>query len=74
MAIDHKPNSDRDAASRFDARAIAEGQTERLPPAAKSLNVESAPPKPGSETHGFDPYNTTGGFDRKKNWTQVRKR
>jgi len=74
MANDHKPIKDRDARPRFDVRALAPAQTEQVPPTAQSLTLETAPPKAGSETCGFDPYNTTGGFDRKKHWTQVRKR
>ena len=30
--------------------------------------------KPQNETQGFDPYNTSGSFDRKKNWLRVGKR
>jgi len=32
-----------------------------------------APPPP-KEKIGFDPYNTSGSFDRKKNWNRVGKR
>jgi len=78
MANDHKPIKDRDAGPRFDVRALARAQTEQVPPTAQSLTLETAPPKADSkadsEMRGFDPYNTTGGFDRKKHWTQVRKR
>jgi hypothetical protein len=35
-----------------------------------SLDVES----PKDKDLGSDPYNTSGGFDRKKNWTRVGKR
>jgi hypothetical protein len=37
-----------------------------------SLDVES--PKASEKDLGSDPYNTSGGFDRKKNWTRVGKR
>jgi hypothetical protein len=30
--------------------------------------------KPVDKNLGFDPYNTSGSFDRKKNWTRVGKR
>lgn len=30
--------------------------------------------KPGNEQRGSDPYNTSGSFDRKKNWARVGKR
>jgi hypothetical protein len=34
----------------------------------------SAPLQVVHENRGFDPYNTTGGFDRKNNWSRVGKR
>jgi hypothetical protein len=37
-----------------------------------SLDVES--PKASDKDLGSDPYNTSGGFDRKKNWARVSKR
>jgi hypothetical protein len=40
--------------------------------AAMSLNVDSS--KTSNVDHGSDPYNTSGGFDRKKHWTRVGKR
>jgi hypothetical protein len=30
--------------------------------------------KPGHDQRGSDPYNTSGSFDRKKNWARVGKR
>jgi hypothetical protein len=41
---------------------------------APVLNVGAAPVKAANDKHGFDPYNTSGSFDRKKNWTRVGKR
>jgi hypothetical protein len=40
----------------------------------QGLTLEVAPRKAANETSGFDPYNTSGGFDRKKNWVRVGKR
>ncbi len=40
----------------------------------QELHVEAAPPKAANENRGFDPYNTSGSFDRKKNWARVGKR
>ena len=51
--------------------ALAElrGASTRLSPKnAIRLKVEKHPPG------GFDPYNSTGGFDRNNAWTRVRKR
>jgi hypothetical protein len=37
-----------------------------------SLDVDA--PRVFDKDLGSDPYNTSGGFDRKKNWTRVGKR
>ncbi len=42
--------------------------------AAEKLSVNAAPLKAANEQRGFDPYNTSGSFDRKKNWSRVGKR
>ena len=41
---------------------------------ARKLKLTDAPLKAANEKRGFDPYNSTGSFDRKKNWTRVGKR
>lgn len=41
---------------------------------ASELSVDAAPLKAANDKRGFDPYNTSGSFDRKKNWTRVGKR
>jgi hypothetical protein len=43
------------------------------PPRTLALDAR-AQKKPQQEIQGFDPYNTSGSFDRKKNWTRVGKR
>ncbi len=52
--------------------ALAELRAPAFPPAAprKALRLAVTKHPPG----GFDPYNSTGGFDRSKAWTRVRKR
>jgi hypothetical protein len=40
----------------------------------QALTLELAPEKPSCKEQGADPYNTSGSFDRTKNWTRVRKR
>jgi hypothetical protein len=35
---------------------------------------EAAAPNPRDAGGGFDPYNSSGGFDRRKNWARVGKR
>jgi len=38
-------------------------------------DLDIAPPTgSGEEAPGFDPYNSSGSFDRRKNWERVRKR
>jgi len=71
MASDDK--SAEDPKFSFGVRELKQAQTanERTVP---SLQLESAPRKAANETRGFDPYNTSGSFDRKKHWTRVGKR
>lgn len=40
----------------------------------RTLALDVDAPKASVEVQGSDPYNTSGGFDRKKNWTRVGKR
>lgn len=41
---------------------------------AQKLMVVEAPVIAANEQRGFDPYNTSGSFDRKKHWSRVGKR
>ncbi len=41
---------------------------------AKPLALAEAQRKAANEARGFDPYNTSGSFDRKKNWSRVGRR
>ena len=36
--------------------------------------VSKAAPNPRDAGGGFDPYNSSGGFDRRKNWARIGKR
>jgi len=40
----------------------------------RELSLDEAPRKATNEKCGSDPYNTSGSFDRKKNWMRVGKR
>jgi hypothetical protein len=42
--------------------------------AAAPLGLDTQPLGVISEDRGSDPYNTSGSFDRKKNWARVGKR
>ena len=54
----------------FGTRELREAQREQ--PAAPA--VDTAAPNPRDAGGGFDPYNSSGGFDRRKNWERVGKR
>ena len=42
--------------------------------AAQALALDPSPKKPSFKEQGSDPYNTSGSFDRTKNWTRIGKR
>ncbi len=54
----------------FGTRELREAQ--RVQAAAPA--VDTAAPNPRDAGGGFDPYNSSGGFDRRKNWARVGKR
>jgi hypothetical protein len=68
MASDPKGRDDAESDFSFGVREL---QATEAPP---QLSVQSAPRKAANESRGFDPYNTTGSFDRKKHWMRVGKR
>jgi hypothetical protein len=51
-------------------RELRAAQSEK--PAAPA--IDTAAPNPRDAGGGFDPYNSSGGFDRRKNWLRVGKR
>jgi hypothetical protein len=68
MMNDKKPH----AAPRFplEARELRPAQNESL----AAPVIDSAASNPRDAGGGFDPYNSSGGFDRRKNWARVGKR
>jgi hypothetical protein len=68
MASDHKAGTDPDSNFSFGMRELRQATL------AQELSVDDVPLKAANENRGFDPYNTSGSFDRKKNWTRVGKR
>ncbi len=68
MASNHKTLSDPDSDFSFGVRELRQANT------AEKLSVNPAPLKAANEKHGVDPYNTSGSFDRKKNWAKVGRR
>jgi hypothetical protein len=72
MAIDDKTGKNSDTAFSFGVRELR--QADLAAEITRELSLDTALPKAANENRGFDPYNTTGSFDRKKNWTRVGKR
>jgi hypothetical protein len=69
MASDHKSRNDPEADFSYGVRELRQANL-----AQKLSVVDQAPRKAAAQNRGFDPYNTSGSFDRKKNWTRVGKR
>ena len=69
MTSDHK--SGERSRNKFQFRRARTAAGERC---AEAQPGETAPLKAANEKRGFDPYNTSGSFDRKKNWMRVGKR
>jgi hypothetical protein len=68
MTTDKKPNEEPKFS--FATRELREAQREKTAAPA----VDTAAPNPRDAGGGFDPYNSSGGFDRRKNWARVGKR
>jgi hypothetical protein len=68
MTSDDKTQNDPDTNFSYGVRELRHAN------AARKLSVVSAPPKAAPQDRGSDPYNTSGSFDRKKNWMRVGKR
>ncbi len=68
MASDSKTQAASDSDFSFGVRELRQAK------AAQKLALDPAPKKSCLNMQGFDPYNTSGSFDRTKNWTRVGKR
>jgi hypothetical protein len=68
MSSDNKSRSD-DSNFSFGVRELRQARV-----AAQTLAVDPGPKKTSYNSQGSDPYNTSGSFDRTKNWTRVGKR
>ena len=68
MANDDKTRSDPESIFSFGVREL------RSVNAARKFELDVALPLATAENRGSDPYNTSGSFDRKKNWARVGKR
>jgi hypothetical protein len=69
MANDMKPD-DREPKFSFGTRELREARRAQQLTLAEHA-PKSAPVAPGA---GFDPYNTSGSFDRRKHWERIGKR
>ena len=68
MSSDYKTRNETDTTFSFGVRELRRVRREQ------QLSVEDAPLKAVNENRGSDPYNTSGSFDRTKNWTRIGKR
>jgi hypothetical protein len=68
MSSDYKTRNEADDTFSFGVRELRRARREQ------QLSVEDAPLKALNENRGSDPYNTSGSFDRTKNWTRIGKR
>jgi hypothetical protein len=68
MMSDDKNGNDPESTFSFGVRELRQANL------AQKLSLDEEPLKPANEKRGFDPYNTSGSFDRKKNWMRVGKR
>ena len=69
MESNQKPRADGDATA--SGVSVRESQESKAP---KTLALDEEDLKAADRDQGSDPYNTSGGFDRTKNWTRVGKR
>ena len=67
MASDDRNSGDDDSNFSFGVRELRQAKTAQL-------TLDSEPKRPSYKEQGSDPYNSSGSFDRTKNWTRVRKR
>jgi hypothetical protein len=68
MASDDKGRAKDDSSFSFAVRELRQAR------AAQTLALDPGPKKVSYKEQGSDPYNTSGSFDRKKNWTKVGRR
>jgi hypothetical protein len=55
---------------RLETRTLHSVQNEK----SAAPQTQPAEPNPRDAGGGFDPYNSSGGFDRRKNWERVGRR
>ena len=65
---EHDNNGNADSNVSFASKVLQRAK------ALQELSLASGPRKANAPSTGFDPYNTSGSFDRKKHWERVGKR
>ena len=70
MANGNKTPNERDPKFSFATRELREARRAATPAVAE----DPQKPKNADAGGGFDPYNTSGSFDRRKHWERVGKR
>jgi hypothetical protein len=68
MASEFKRRADDDTGFSFAVLELRQAK------AAHALALDPGPKKVSYKEQGSDPYNSSGSFDRKKNWTRISKR
>jgi hypothetical protein len=68
MASDDELSNDRVRASSLNLREPRQAKRNR------GLSLAEVPRKAAGEQRSSDPYNTSGSFDRTKNWARIGKR
>lgn len=68
METDYKSRADDDCDFSFAVSELRQAK------ARQALALAPAPKKPSYKDQGSDPYNTSGSFDRTKNWARIGKR
>jgi hypothetical protein len=75
MASSDKTGKGEDASFSFGVRELAQARDSVAPARdSRPLALDAGAQKGPCRHAGFDPYNTSGSFDRKKNWLRVGKR
>jgi hypothetical protein len=76
MSNGNNIRSDRDPKFSFGTRELREARRAEARERAESRAVEERAhkTKKNDADTGFDPYNSSGSFDRRKNWERVGKR
>jgi hypothetical protein len=57
-----------------DQKSTHHRDTAFQPRRSPALSLAASPRKSANPERGSDPYNTSGSFDRKKNWARVGRR